>query len=243
MKWSTQEVRAFFQAHWTVRKYKNFAMPKDHLDTILYAAQRAPTDATAQMYSFIRLTDPALRAQIAQLSNNAHIATASEAFIICGDVRRLWETLRARSFEPGKFPGIAIHFALGDAVMAAENMLLAAELLGYRGCWIGGILNALQEISDLVKLPTGVLPFAALTIGLPDEAPRERPRLPREQVIHENTYQIPSPPELVKAIDGMAAITQNGDWAVTLARYFAKEGSMEKRESILQEYLRDRFQP
>lgn len=242
-KMSPQEVHAFFKAHWTVRKYREHVMPPEHLDVILYAAQRAPTDATAQMYSFIHLTDPALRAEIARLSNNAHIATASAAFVVCGDVHRLWNILRSRSFEPGRFPGIAVHFAIGDAVMAGENMLLAAEMLGYRGCWIGGVMNALEEISQRLALPKGVFPFAALTLGVPDEPAQERPRLPREQVVHENHYRDPADEELSRAIDEMAPITLQKNWAGTLARYFGKGGSMEVREELLQNYLRGRFEP
>jgi nitroreductase len=236
-----EEVRAFFEAHWTVRKYKNIPMPPEHLDAILYAAQRAPTDATAQMYSFVRLSDPAVREQVAKLSNNAHIATAAESFVVCADVHRLNEILKTRGFERGNFPGIAVHFAIGDAVMAGENMLIASEMLGYRGCWIGGVLNGLEEISQLLHLPEGVFPFAGLTIGVPDEAPQHRPRLPRAQVIHENRYQDPTLAALQKAIDEMAPISANRDWAATLARYFAKGGAMETREELLQTYLKKKL--
>ncbi|MBX9769136.1 MAG: nitroreductase family protein, partial [Bdellovibrionales bacterium] len=74
--WTTEQVDRFFEQHWTVRKYKNFAMPPSHLKTILGAAQRAPTDATAQMYSFVRLTDSALRKDVAECTHNPHFATA-----------------------------------------------------------------------------------------------------------------------------------------------------------------------
>ena len=55
---SITEVKDFFDAHWTVREYTSERIPADKLDVILHAAQRAPTDATAQMYSFVRLLDP-----------------------------------------------------------------------------------------------------------------------------------------------------------------------------------------
>jgi FMN reductase (NADPH) len=232
-----ESVRSFFQNHWTVRKYKNVPMSSEHLDTILEAAQRAPTDATAQMYSFIRLTDINLRKQIADLSGNPHILTASESFIICADIYRLEKILTTNNFELGDFPHIAIHFAIGDAVLAGQNMLIAAEMLGYRGCWIGGVISAPTEISDLIGLPTGVFPFAALTIGVPDETPKHRPRLPRQQVIHENSYKIPSTIELREATNLMASITARGNWPQTLAGYFAKGGSMESREIKMRELL------
>ena len=182
------------------------------------------------MYSFIRLTDTALRKKIAQLSTNPHIETASESFIICADIYRLEALLKSEGFTPGHFPHIAIHFAIGDAVLAGQSMLIAAEMLGYRGCWIGGVISAPEEIAAAVQLPEGVFPFAALTIGIADEDPQYRPRVPRNQVVHENTYKIPTATELAQAIQQMAPITQRGNWAQTLARYFAKDGSMEMRE-------------
>lgn len=232
-----QQVREFFDAHWTVRKYKSFTMPDEHVDVLLHAAQRAPTDATSQMYTFVRLTDPALRAEIARLTTNAHIATASLAFIVCGDVHRLAETLRAHGHEFGHMPTIAHHFAIGDAVLAGQSLLLAAEMLGYRGCWIGGVMNALDEIVALTKLPSGVVPFAALTIGVPDEAAVHRPRIARDLVVHENTYRPYSHEELEQSARDMAAITARGNWAQTLARYWSPGGSMEAREPHLARVL------
>lgn len=236
--WNPQDVQRFFDEHWTVRKYKNIPMPADHLDTILSAAQRAPTDATAQMYTFIRLTDPALRARVAEAATNAHIATASESFLICADVNRLKRTLAVHGYESGRFPHIAIHFGIGDAVMAAQNMLIAAEMLGYRGCWIGGVLNNLDLIAELTQLPDDVFPFAALTIGVPDESPQHRPRLPRHQIVHENTYRPYEEEDLKAAAKAMGPITARGDWAQTLSRYFGKDGGMEQREPVLANHLR-----
>jgi FMN reductase (NADPH) len=234
---SPESVRAFFDAHWTVRKYKAQAMPADHLDVILHAAQRAPTDATAQMYSFIRLTDKSLRERIAAATTNPHIATASEAFVVCADVFRLDEILKAKGYVPGTYPGISVHFAIGDAVMAGQNMLIAAEMLGYRGCWIGGVLNALDQIVSELSLPRGVFPFAALTIGVPDEDPAHRPRIARNLVVHENSYQRPSAETLMPSITAMGPIAGRGDWAQMLNRYFGEGGTMEAREVSLTQLL------
>ena len=234
---TANQIRAFFDAHWTVRKYKPHVMPPEHLEVLLHAAQRAPTDATAQMYSLIRLTEPTLREQIAKLAHNPHMATASECFIVCGDVHRLKALMQHRDFSPASLPHISVHFAIGDAVMAGQNLMIAAEMMGYRACWIGGVLGALNEISDLMALPQDVFPFAGLTIGLPDEAPQHRPRVARTMVIHENRYQSPTPEQLDVAIQQMAPITARGDWGQSLARYFGKGGYMEAREADLQAFL------
>ena len=226
-----------FANHRTVRKYKAVPLEPGHLEQILWAAQRAPTDATAQMYSFVRLTDPALREEIAKISNNPHMATASETFIILADVSRLKKLLEFKGYSFAEWSAAAIHFAIGDAVMAAQNMLIAAEMLGYQGCWIGGILNPLERLIERLELPSGVLPFAGLTIGVPDETPAVRPRIQAELMFHENKYHQPTDTELETALERMAPITARGDWAQTLARYFAVGGTMETRDITLRKVL------
>ena len=204
---------------------------------MLYAAQHAPTDATAQMYSFVRLTDAAVRRRVAELTVNPQVASAPEAFVICMDVHRLGLLLERGGYVPGQFPAVAVHFGIGDAVLAGQSLLLAAELLGYQGCWIGGVLTNLDALVSLLALPPGVLPFAALTVGLPDEQPQQRPRIQRSLVLHENSYREPDAGELDEALARMAPISARGDWAGTLARYFAAGGSMETREVGLQAVL------
>jgi FMN reductase (NADPH) len=185
----------------------------------------------------VRLTDPALRQEIATLTGNPHIETASEAFIVLADVNRLQRLLEHRGYEFGDWPAIAIHFGIGDAVLAGQNMMIAAEMLGYAGCWIGGVLSALERIVEVLELPAGVLPFAGLTIGVSDETPAQRPRIQPELVLHENKYRTPETHELETALERMAPITARGDWAQTLSRYFAKDGTMEAREIQMKRML------
>jgi FMN reductase (NADPH) len=226
-----------FDRHRTVRKFKSEAMKPGDLEQIVWAAQRAPTDATAQMYSFLRLTDPALRLEIAEITRNPHFATAAESFIVLGDVHRLRRILEHRGYSFADWPAAAIHFSIGDAVLAGQNMLIAAEMLGYAGCWIGGVLSALERIVELCDLPEGVIPFAGLVIGVPDEQPAERPRLQPELVVHQNRYREPDAHDLDDALERMAPITVRGDWALSLSRYFAVGGTMEAREVVLRRVL------
>ncbi len=235
---TADQLRAFSDAHRTVRQYLPDEIPADDLDAILHAAQRAPTDATAQMYSFIQLTDPTVRAHVAELTGNAHMGQAPLSFVICMDVHRLNLFLEHHGYERGEWPGVAVHFGIGDAVLAGQSMLLAAELLGYMGCWVGGVLNNLAGLTEALGLPEGVLPFAGLTIGKSAETPAQRPRIARSLVVHQDRYREPEATELGAMQTDMAAITARGDWAQTLARYFAKGGGMEQREVGLQDVLR-----
>ncbi len=226
-----------FWHHRTIRHFLPDPIPHEHLDVILRAAQRAPTDATAQMYTLMRITDGDLRDRMAELAGGqAHIRECAEYFIICLDVYRLRRLIEHRGGAYGMGYRVALIFGTLDAGLAAENLALAAEMLGYGTCFIGGIQNAVDEIARVLQLPPGVLPVCGLCVGVPDpeRAPETpRPRLPRHLVVHENTYRDYTPDDLDAAYKAMAPITHSRDWYTVLERYFAAGGVMARREDIM----------
>ena len=54
-----------------------------------------------------------------------------------------------------------------DAALAAQNMSIAAESMGLGICYIGGIRNNLNEVSELLETPEYVLPLFGLVVGQP----------------------------------------------------------------------------
>lgn len=228
----------------SVRKFKPEPLREGDLDKLLSVAQRAPTDATAQMYSLLRVSDPALRSELARLSNNPHIQTAAEFFLILADVHRLRRLVEYRGGTWGYWPRTAAHFAIVDAVLAGSALATMAESLGYGICWIGGVLECIERIGELCALPEGVFPVAGLCVGVPEEIPPPRPRLGRALVVHENCYREPEPAELGQAYEDMRPITRSGDWYKVLERYFTHGGVMEQREGAYQRFTaRQGFDP
>lgn len=224
-----------YQRRASIRKFKPEPLREGDLDKLLLAAQRAPTDATAQMYSLLRISDPVLRREISSHSGqNPHIETCAEFFLILADVHRLQKLVEHRGGAFGRWPRTALHFAITDAVLAGSALATMAESLGYGIVWIGGVLNGIREIKALCKLPQGVVPVAGLCVGVPDENPAPRPRLSRKLVVHENQYRAYSAEELEQAYTDMAPITKSSDWYRVLERYFAQGGTMEQREQAYQ---------
>lgn len=235
--WGVKNLLELYQTRASVRRFKPEPLRPGDLEKLLLAAQRAPTDATAQMYTLLRITDRELRDRIAQLSDNPHIAYAAEFFLVLADVYRLRRMLEFRGGVWGYWPRTAAHFAIADAVLAGSALATMAESLGYGICWIGGVLNHIEAIGELCGLPEGVFPVAGLCVGVPDEAPAPRPRLRRELVVHENRYRAYRPEELEAAYVDMRPITRSGDWYRVLSRYFAAGGTMERREPPYQRYV------
>jgi nitroreductase len=219
----------------TIRQYEPQPIPAVDLEHIIACAQRAPTGGGLQMYTFIRVTDAALRAQIAHVAGDqVHITTAPEFFIVCADVHRAQAMLLQRDIQPAQAPGMFLLYGMTDAMLAVGYMAVAAEALGYGVCFIGGIQNALDEIACLLALPPGVLPLVGLCIGRPAEQPPVRPRLPAAIIVRENSYGALSPADVASCYQAMAAATRQGDWLPTLKRYLGVGGTLDTRQTILQ---------
>lgn len=231
-------VDRFFSAHVSVREYTGEPLRPGDWGRLVHAARRAPTDAGAQWYSLVRVTDPSLRERCAEwCGDQRHIVTASEFVVGCADVERIGRLLEHRGLTYGMGPRVAIHFGIVDATLALHNLATAAELLGYRYCYIGGVLNGLAEITRALRLPPGVFPVAGLTVGVPAAAPAPRPRLPERLVVHENVYRRAGTADLDEGFEAMAPATKGGDWLPVLERYFAPGGRMALREPVLASVL------
>ncbi len=216
----------------SVRRFKPEPIPEEDLAKLLFALQRAPTDASAQLYSVLRVKDRGLRETIARLSGDQeHIREAAEFFLFLADVHRLERLLAHRGERMAPWPKTALHFAILDAGLSAAYLALTAEAMGYGICFIGGVLNEPEALLDLLRLPPGVFPVVGLTVGVPDEEGSPRPRLPRHLVVHEDAYRPYGPEDLEAAFQAMAPYSRTGDWGRVLKRYFAQGGAMEAREA------------
>ncbi len=223
-----------FAEHRSIRYFLREPLAAGHLDLIVEAGRRAPTDAQGHMYSFVRITDPALRDEIAtRCANQQHIRDAAEFFVVCLDVYRLRLLVEHRGGDWGMEARISLIYGASDATMVAQNMVVAAELLGYGTCYIGAVQNATDEIARLLHLPAGVLPLYGLCIGVIDEAqkPPLRPRVPRDLCFFENGYPAAFAPEDLDRT--YAAMSVKRDWFLALSSYFATGGTMQKREPIM----------
>ena len=224
--------------HRSVRAFRTDPLAAGTLDRIVAEAQRAPTDASGQMYSFVQVRDAATRRRVAALSGEqAHVADCAEFLVVCADLHRLFRALVHRGHAPGDFPAIGLHFGVVDATLAAQRLIDAAEALGLGTCCIGGILNGLDELIELLGLPRHVLPLFGVCIGFPAEAPIERPRVALAAVLHPDRYRDQDEAAIEADVAVMAATTRSRDWLTVLTRYFAAGGVMEHREATLRRVL------
>lgn len=223
-----------FAVHRSIRFFLRAPLAAGDLDLIIEAGRRAPTDAQGHVYTFVRITDLTLRERLATLcANQQHIRDAAEFFVVCLDVHRLRRLVEHRGGDWGMEARIALIYGTSDATMVAQNMVVAAETLGYGTCYIGAVQNNTDVIARELGLPDGVLPLYGLCIGVPDPEliPPLRPRVPRALCFVENQYPAHYTPEALES--AYAAMSVKRDWYESLSSYFTPGGTMERREPVM----------
>lgn len=196
------------RSHRSIRSFKEKAITLEQRTAILAAAQSASTSSLLQCSSIIRITDTEVREALVGLSGDQkHVAEAPEFWVFCGDFNR------NQQICPNAQLGLAEQLLLGciDTALMAQNAIAAAESLGLGGCFIGGIRNNIFKVTELLGLPRFVLPLFGLCLGVPEQIPLIKPRMPAEMLVHENHYQPIDPERLMQYDLQMAEYYQSRD--------------------------------
>ncbi|CAG7637560.1 FMN reductase (NADPH) [Paenibacillus solanacearum] len=206
------------KSHRSIRKFTSQALSPEQIDAIVTSAQAASTSSNVQAYSIIAVTEPAIRLELARLAGSQAYVEQSGLFLVfCADLHRIRQATeqQGETFHQNTESFIV---ATVDAALAAQNAAVAAESMGLGVCYIGSIRNEIDSVSRLLRLPELVYPVFGLTIGVPDQAPSPRPRLPKQAVVHENTYKPEQAAAGVQAYDEVMSEyyqTRAGGKAVT----------------------------
>jgi nitroreductase len=189
----------FFDVVLNQRACRNFSdepVPDEHIEQILTAATHAPSAENTQPWVFIVVRDDALRSSLSDLTRRLwsaggrDYAAAHNTSRLFNEVDSLVErglggapvfVVVTADTSAGAHPS-----ALGSSIYpAVQNLLLAANAIGY-----GSALTTLttyggDELGSLLDLPEHLTPMAIIPLGLPARPlgpPRRRP-------VAESTYR------------------------------------------------------
>lgn len=175
--------------HRSIRSFTGQKIPSDYIDLMVRAAQHASTSNFYQQYSIIRVTDPAKKRALARIGNQHYIAEADGLFVFIIDMHRNAVIAEAKGQKTDVLGSTDFFFrAFSDTVIAAQNLVTAAESLGLGAVYLGSILNDPRSVIDLLKLPKLTFPAFGVATGYPNQSPQLKPRLPEEAVYFENEY-------------------------------------------------------
>ncbi|MDE1149891.1 MAG: NADPH-dependent oxidoreductase [Azospirillaceae bacterium] len=238
------EVLTGLLSHKSVRAYRPDPLPEGTLETLVAAAQSAPTSSNLQAWSVVAVTDPARKARFAALSQNqAHIEQAPLFLIWLADLSRLDALGKARAGEAEGLDYLeTLIVGVTDATMAAQNAVVAAESLGLGTVYIGALRNRTEEVVAELNLPPKVLPLFGLCVGYPDPAKATgvKPRLPQGVVLHHDRYGTQDQWPAITAYDGhvRAFYTAQGitapDWSDTVVNRVRGPAALTGRHRLRQ---------
>lgn len=175
--------------HRTIRKYKDTPIKEELLSEILYSGTRASTTGNMQVYSIIATTDQEIKDELSPCHfNQPMIKQAPVVLTFCADYNRFNKWCQQRDAVPGYDNFLSFVTGAIDALLAAQNVCIAAEDEGLGICYLGTTIYMAEKIIDILDLPEGVVPLTTVTIGYPDEAPDLTDRLPLDAVVHYEKY-------------------------------------------------------
>jgi nitroreductase len=149
----------------SVRSYTRDPIPKEVLEDIIDCGRLAPTGRGVQPWEFIVVTNPDVRADLAQIAEYGKFIAEAPACVVvfCEDTK----------------------YYLEDGSAAVENILLAAWAHGVGSCWVAGDKKDYGvAIGNLLGVPDGKKLIALVALGYPTEPPADKQKRGLSDVLH-----------------------------------------------------------
>jgi nitroreductase len=154
----------------SIRRYNTKTIPEDILSQIFEAGRNAPSAANRQPIHFIIVNNEETKKELSKGMFNRHIKDSPAVILGCADVN---------SALTGKW-------AIVDTVIAMQNMVIAAWVLGVGSCWIGDFRE--EKVKELMKIPDKWKVVALVTLGYPAEQPEQRKKKSVEELFSFNSF-------------------------------------------------------
>lgn len=163
----------------SVRKFLDTPVPDEMTDLILEAGKLAPCARNRQERHFTLIQSQPILAEMSQ---------ASKDIVLDSQDRYLSLMAQSENYHIFHHAPLVIlvsgpdkPMVESDCAAAIQNMILAAESLGYSSCWVNFVLFLFQtaqgnDYHEKLGIPQGYRPYGSLAIGLKKESnTEERP--------------------------------------------------------------------
>ena len=154
----------------SIRRYENKDIPEEILKQILETGRQAPSAVNRQPIRFVIVNDHDLLKNLCNNLITRFVKHAPLAIVGCANTK---------SLLTGKW-------AVVDATIAMENMVISAWSLGIGSCWIGACNE--KKVKKLLKIPDEWKVVALLTFGYPAEKPKEKKKKSFEEMFRFNSF-------------------------------------------------------
>ena len=184
----------------SLRRYADRPIDSEQIDSIIHSAMRAPTAGNMMLYTILQVDDPEKKQRLAETCGHPFIADAPLVLVFLADMQR-WVDFFETNGVPAHCRETKIEYRMPDvskllmsccdALIAAQNSVIAAESMGIGSCYVGDIMGHAEEHRDLFDLPPFAFPMTLVCYGhRPAEfEPRRTDRFDREFIHHHESYR------------------------------------------------------
>ena len=199
----------------SIRHYTDEPVTEEHLEMILEAARQAPSGENAQPWRFIIVKDPVKRKKLGAIAGGGSGRRFTAEFVT-QKMQERFSSLEDEAKKKAIFEKLTsgrVSAFLADAPVsivvcgrkdvwdlpydtsaAIENMLLMVTALGLGACWvIAPCIDIRDEerLKDLLGVPEGVKVVSIISVGHPLRSHRPRPRMPLNELVYLENWDIP----------------------------------------------------
>jgi nitroreductase len=154
----------------SIRRYEKKDVPEEVLAQIFETGRQAPSAANKQPIHFVIVKDNEIKKELSKGLFNRFVKDAPVVIVGCADVN---------SLLTGKW-------AIVDATISMQNMVIASWTLGVGSCWLGDFDE--KQVKELLRVPDKWKVVALVTLGYPDEQPKQKKKKSFEEMFSYNTF-------------------------------------------------------
>ncbi len=154
---------------YSVRAYKPEPVEEEKLLRVLEAARLAPTAANRQPFQIIVVHTAGREDELRRIYNSKWFVQAPIVLCVCGLPAKGWTRSDGKNYTDV------------DVAIVMDHLILCAASLGLGTCWIGAFNPAAAR--EVLQLPDGVEPIVWTPLGYPADQPREKQRLPLDELV------------------------------------------------------------
>lgn len=178
-------------AHRTIREFTKEPVPVEKFEQLVQVAGRTATSNGLQACSIIRITDPDIKQELADICSQEYVARMPELWIFVVDQFRNGQIAKAKDCHEDSIGDMDRFFqGFTDACLMAHNVENAAESIGLGTVYLGSILNDPARTIKALDLPKLTFPVVGLGFGYPNQEPQLKPRMDMKLRMFENSYTI-----------------------------------------------------
>ena len=169
------EFTTLIEERHSTRVYQQKPVEQEKLDTILHAANRAPSAGDLQAYSIVVVRNSAVcRALATAAAGQDWLAQAPLVLVFLAEPGRSGVKYGRRGENL---------YAVQDATIACAYAQLAAHDSGLSACWVGAFRT--RDVQEAVGATEWQVPVALLPIGYAAESPFITPRRRLSELVRE----------------------------------------------------------